>query len=591
MKIKKLPSNLIDKIAAGEVVERPASVVKELVENALDAGAGFVEVAIEKGGKERIMVRDDGIGMSREDAAMAFKRHATSKITSLEDLTAIGTLGFRGEALSSIAAVSKVTLKTKEEGDVQGTKIEIAGGEEKEVSTCAHPKGTSFVVRDLFYNTPARQKFLKTTQTEFKHIRKWLEAQALAWPEVGFSLEHNGREVFSYSGGQSQEERIKSVIGTSLEKYIPLEYEGTYFKIQGYVGAPELARKRKKNQYLFINGRYLNNKTVWAAVRKAYEELLPSSLYPPFVLFLEIRKDLLDVNVHPRKEEVKFINSGEVFEGVLSAVRTALSKRLDKEGPDFRRRVLTDDGLDQERPRSPGFKNRSAVSYRNYEREDISPGQVAEAKSFLDQIERGEQESMSVPILQVGDLFLVTADDAGVVLVDQHAADERILLERFIAEYQKERAKGEGQELLLPEKFELNSEDLRLLDEHRDTLEKLGFSINILENSVEVSSVPLALKDRSIEQVFLGFLDELADPREDFEDLEDIPVDETTYYALATLACRAAVKQGDWLSDRERRHITEKICELGARGATCPHGRPTLIRLTLPELKTMFHRT
>ncbi len=591
MKIKKLPSNLIDKIAAGEVVERPASVVKELVENALDAGAGYVEVEIEKGGKERIMVHDNGVGMGREDAAMAFTRHATSKIKSLEDLTAIGTLGFRGEALSSIAAVSKVTLKTKEEGDVQGTKIEIAGGEKKEVSACAHPEGTSFVVYDLFYNTPARKKFLKTTQTEFKHIRKWLQAQALAWPEVGFSLEHNGREVFSYSGGQSQEDRTKAVLGTSLEKYIPLEYEGTYFKIQGYVGAPELARKRKKNQYLFINGRYLGNKTVWSAVRKAYGDLLPSSLYPPFVLFLDIRKDLLDVNVHPRKEEVKFINSSEVFEGVLSAVRTALSKRLDKEGPDFRRRVPTDDGLDQERPHSHGFKNRSAVSYRDYEREDGSPGQVAEARSFLDQIERSGQESGFVPILQIGDLFLVTADEDSVVLVDQHAADERILLERFMDVYQRERAQGAGQELLFPEKFELGSEDRELLEKYQDTLEKLGFSISRVENTVEISSVPLALKDRSVERVVLGFLDELADPREDFKELEDIPVDSETYHTLATLACRAAVKQGDRLSDRERRHITDKICELGARGATCPHGRPTFIRLTFPELKTMFHRT
>ena len=588
MKIKKLSSSLIDKIAAGEVVERPASVVKELVENALDAHATLVEVEIDSGGKEKIVVRDNGVGMSKDDAKMAFQRHATSKIDSLDDLTAIETLGFRGEALSSIAAVSKITLKTKEEGEVQGTKLVIEGGGKKEIAACAHPQGSSFVIRDLFYNTPARQKFLKTTQTEFRHIRDWLEAQALAYPGVAFSLEHNGREIFCYSENQSQEERIKAVLGTSLEKYIPLEYQGMYFKLRGFVGSPELARKRKKNQYLFINGRYLGNKTVWAAVRKAYEELLPSSLYPPFVLYVDVRRDLLDVNVHPRKEEIKFINSSEVFDGVMRAIRTALSKRLDKEGPDFKQRA--EGVLRRAKKISGGYSGSTPFSYREYRKKKVSHGQVAEARSFLEQIERAEDKTETVPILQTGALFLVTVEDNGVLLVDQHAADERILLERFMEEYRKERTEGAGQELLIPEKIELDSEDLNLLRKHLNILQKLGFSIDILENTIKISSVPLVLKDRPIEQVLLGFLDELSNPREDFRELEDIPVDGETFHTLATLACRAAVKKGDRLGDRERRHIVEEIRELGTRGATCPHGRPTWLRLTLPELKTMFHR-
>ncbi|MEA2020802.1 MAG: DNA mismatch repair endonuclease MutL [Patescibacteria group bacterium] len=586
MKIKKLPSSLIDKIAAGEVVERPASVVKELVENALDADANFVKVEIKGGGKDSILVRDDGVGMDREDAKHAFERHSTSKLSSVEDLTSIKTFGFRGEALSSIAAVSKVVLQTKERGSVEGTQIVITGGKIDRVSSCAHPEGTTVKVSNLFYNIPARRKFLKTSRTEFKHIREWLTAQAVALSENGFSLSHNGRDILHFPAEQGQEERIEEVLG-SLEDFVPVSGESDYTNLDGFVSLPGKARKRRKNQYLYVNGRYLRNKTVGGALRKAYSDLLPSSLNPPYIMFVDVREDLVDVNIHPRKEEIKFINSSRVYNLVLNSVKTALSMRLEQGGSDFSVRLENVQKLSSPRKRTGVAKDRG-FSFDSQER-PISRATVKPV-DILDRIRDQEQVDDSFPILQIANLYLVVAKEDGVLLIDQHAAEERILLEEFLARYKSEKEKGAGQKLLIPQVFELDKEDFGILVESENILERLGFEFELSdeEGLVKLVSVPAVLAEREIKPILYGFLDDLSEDQ-NFGDRETT-VAPQVYDTLATLACRSAVKKGDRLSLREKENIVNRLQSLDSRGATCPHGRPTWIKLSLSRLDSMFKR-
>lgn len=591
-KIRKLPSELIDKIAAGEVVERPASVVKELVENSLDAEASFVEVEIERGGKEKIVVKDNGTGMAKEDAIKAFQRHSTSKITQLEDLTAIGTLGFRGEALSSIGSVSKVILQTKTENEIKGTQITLSGGKEHSTETCAHPVGTTITVKSIFYNIPARHKFLKSTKTEYNHIQEWLKAISLAWPEKGFRLTHNGREIFSYPENQERQERIENVLTGEEGQLIPVTRKASYVEISGFITPPRKARKRSENQFLFVNRRYLRNKTVWGAVKQAYKHILPAGMYPPFVLFLNIRKDLIDVNVHPRKEEIKFISPGMVFDLAKSAVETALSKELSKEGASF---VPAE--IRHRSGRKPDFET-SGIEYReqryktkhDYLAERPSLYQVKESLDFLDQTERTLESQKG--IIQIDNTYLVYKEGNNLIIVDQHAADERIFLEKFIKSYQENLEEGNSQEMLLPLEIKLQNKDIEVINENKETLERIGFLIEFpKETYLKILAIPTELTGRDIEPIFLGFVDDLKKEIDNtFEKGKELEISTETYRALATMACRAARKGGDYLQEAEKNYIVESLQELGIRGSTCPHGRPTWIKITTKELAKMFKR-
>lgn len=596
-KIKTLPSQLVDQIAAGEVVERPVSVVKELVENALDAGSDSVWVEVGEGGKERMVVRDNGEGLEPADAEMAFKRFATSKIGSMDDLLRLGTYGFRGEALSSIAAVAKVTLQTKTADQVEGTKVKLAGGEMVDTGVCAHPVGTTIEVTDLFYNVPARQKFLKSTRTEFKHIREWLEAQSLVCPQVGFSLKHNGKLVFDYPPGQTRRQRVETVLEEDPDRFVEVDAEAEYVRVEGFCGIPRLARKRQSHEYLFVNGRFLSNRTVVGALRKAYEKLLPARLYPPFVLYLTVREDLLDVNVHPRKEEVKFVSPSVVFDLVFNAVRSALSGRLEEAGGGFRLPVRAKDefsvGGMPERSVTGVSSQGTAVTPRSPSREV----KVDQMRSFLPEaVAEGDddwlEESYTVPVWQIAELYLVVPQEDGLLVYDQHAAEERIFLEEFVEGFKAEMARGAAQELLFPIVINLSAEGRTAVQERREVLQKVGFRYEINDEGVNLEAVPAILKERDLEGIFLEFVDDLL--AEEFstseEEADAVGLDHQTYQDLVYLACRSAVKQGDTLSPSRRRRLIHRLKELGERGATCPHGRPTWLKISLKDLAREFKR-
>lgn len=326
-KIKILSEELVNKIAAGEVVESPASVVKELLDNAFDAKSSIVTVEIEEGGIKKILIADNGMGMTKEDAELAFKPHATSKISNESDLLNIKMYGFRGEALSSIAAVSKITLKTRVSGADTGTEVKIEGGQLISISDIGCPAGTSILVEDLFYNVPARKEFLKTPQTEYKDILEIVNAHALANPLIGISLTHNAKNIYTFPKEDKLEDRVRGILGADfIEKLAPLFFEHPHLEIFGYVAKPEIASERKKNQYLFVNKRAINNRAINFAIKDAYGTLIPNNTYPPFIIFIDVPANIVDVNVHPRKEEVKFTNEQFIFTSVKSAVKKSLDR-------------------------------------------------------------------------------------------------------------------------------------------------------------------------------------------------------------------------------------------------------------------------
>lgn len=584
-KIKILPEELVNQIAAGEVVERPASVVKELVENALDAGATFLEINIEKGGKEKIEVRDNGQGMSKKDAVLAVKRYSTSKIDSVDDLNQIKTFGFRGEALASIGSVSKFSLKTKTEDSVEGTKITLDSNNQPRAETCAHPTGTAIVVKDLFYNVPARQKFMKTDQTEFKHIREFVTGQAICHPQIGFRLTHNGREVFHISENQKLSERLTNLLNVDLEKFVSVKLEGDYFQIRGFIGLPEIARNKQSIQYLFINQRFLTNKTVIGAIYKAYEDLLPSGTKPAFILKIDIRQDLIDVNVHPRKEEVKFISPGEIFNTVSKSIYSRLNQTAETRSTVYQSPKTGDS------QQAGGFKK--SKSYYQPSEEKNRPSYV-EHQKFMQSMFKEEGETYSGSeqgdIWQINLLYLVRADEKGLVIYDQHAAEERILFEKFKDDFLAKR--GDRQELMFDEEVNLNQEDIEILKNQQDTLTSLGFKLSLDGKRAVFTGVPTVLKNKNIGRVIRDFIDELKEPEEEIQiEPSEAGIDRNTLTSLAYLACRSAVKQGDQLKLTKRREIINKIHQLGAKGMTCPHGRPTYIKISLANLNKRFHRS
>lgn len=582
-KIKKLPSILINKIAAGEVVERPASVVKELLENSLDAGASFVEVLIKQGGKSEIMVRDNGEGMTKEDAKLVIERHATSKIDSEEDLNRINTFGFRGEALSSIAAVSKFKLQTRTKDALEGTEINIEGGEIKQIKTCSHPKGTTITITDLFYNTPARKKFLKSDYTEFKHIRDQIKAQSISCPKVGFVLKHNKKEVFNLPEKQTWQQRIETALDFDLEDFVQLDIDAQYFNLKGYVGLPQTARKKRPTQYIFVNKRFLSNRTIAGAVYKAYEDLLPKGIHPPFIISLEIREDLIDVNVHPRKEEVKFVSPSPIFSNLFKHLQSKLSQ----ETVETKMLQPTEKSFTPSKSFSPQ-KSPSSKAY-SFSNQSFFKDKVQEPKSFENIYNFYKPADEEQPVIQIADLYLLVPQKDGFLIYDQHAAEERILLEEFKKDFKQKSTNL--QKLMFPEEIELKPAEIKILKEQKEVLEKLGFRIDFEKKQIKIKTVPTILENKDLEKIIKEFIDDFIMEKETPTDTKKDNIDSQTLKALTYLACRSAVKQGDKLSGEKMKKIINKLDDLGKQGLTCPHGRPTKIKISLKKLHKMFKRT
>ncbi len=607
--INLLPENLINQIAAGEVVERPASVVKELTENALDAGAKRLIIEVEGGGDGYLRITDDGGGMDKEDALKAFERYATSKIASAEDLDNIYTLGFRGEALATIASVAYVTLQTKQKGSLEGTLIINEGGNIIKNKQVGCPEGTQIEVKQLFYNTPARKKYLKNEATEYGHILDTVTGMALANPGIAFKLVHDRRVVFDLPATEDSLSRIRGLLGRSVsQELIPVFYGHTKINLHGFIGKPAIARANRNGQHLFVNGRSVNSHVLSYAVKQSYHSLIPKEKNPVFVLFLNLSPELVDVNVHPRKMEVRFADEKEIFGVFLKACKTALEKHVLAPVFEVDGGIREHGGLGQTVDAAPvqsvvpvqsvmSVQNATCTSeeLRAFEVEnnnvggrsafEVKPdgfgGLVREEPETFNALTRTDEDEL-VPLAQLNNSYILCKQGDGLTIMDQHAAHERVRYEEILAEF--EAKKIAGQPLLAPEQMEVSLSEAVMINENMDILAEMGFEIEPFGgNTFSVFSVPSYLVKEDIRATVMGILDDISDNsvKGDLQARKE--------RALTYAACRSAVKFGDALSMDEMIALCKKL-PLMKQPYTCPHGRPTMIKMSAAELEKKFGR-
>lgn len=588
-KIHLLPGEVISRIAAGEVVERPAAVVKELIDNSLDAGSTTITVEVSEGGLRLIKVTDDGEGMGRADAGLAFRRHATSKVRAEEDLWSIQTLGFRGEALASISAVSKVRLVTASRQEPVGTRLLLTGGTLTKMEEVAAAPGTEVEVADLFFNTPARRKFLKSTATEFSHICQMVQQAALAWPRTQFRLRHNGQEVCDYAPASSHRDRVLQVYGPRfLDQMVEARAERPGLRVEGFAVNPVQTRAGRTPQDLFVNGRPIRNGTVSHAVYDAYGPALARGRHPRFVLFLEIDPERVDVNVHPTKREVRFANQDLVHQAVRQAVKDALAEPLSRvEGPGWPGRGSAE--VDRSHRGSPSgvVQQGSLLIPPNGDAAGISPagGDRSEADAARESsaaYQSGPGADV-IPFGQISRTFLVAQVDSELQVIDQHTAHERVLFERLWRAWLGRSVASQA--LLIPEPVELPPHQAMLLQRHLADLEKLGLEIEPFGSSAFLIRAVPAL---------LGTLDHAAlvqDLLDDMAQWNAVSTLETRVRAvLASLACHGAVRAGRAMELPEVKRLIEDWVGEGLP-MTCPHGRRVALRLPGGELARIFGRT
>jgi DNA mismatch repair protein MutL len=583
-RIRELPRGVVDVIAAGEVVERPASVVKELVENALDAGARRVSVAIEDGGRTLVRVEDDGEGMGPEDLSLSFAPHATSKIRALEDLEAVATYGFRGEALASIGAVSDAAVTSRPRGAPTGHRVEDRRGAAGPVAPAAHPEGTSVEVRSLFAALPGRRKFLRAPATEAARVAEVVARFALHRPDVAFTLEVDGKTTLRAPAGEAPRERAARVLGkdrmeTLLPVAWPVALAAGAVRVEGFVAAPDAAEKGRPPQYLSVNGRAVADRTVSHAVRAGLEGLVTVHRQPAWVLGITVPPGDVDVNVHPAKAEVRFRRPSEVHEAVRAAVREAIL------GGESAPRIPADAlrGRDGIRDALDAYLGGAGDRGRQSELAlaggppppGPAPGRTAEG-------DRGAAAPFAVPVLQVRDTFLVHETEDGIAVVDQHALHERVLLERLHA--RGGRGGVEVQRLLVPEVIECGAADAARAEAAEEVLRRAGLLVERFgPGSVAVHGVPRALADRPVRAVAKAALRRLA------EDKGQGHGEALLHGVLESMACHAAVKAGDPLAPAEARALLDAGRAL-ATGGHCAHGRPTELRITFADLEKRFRR-
>lgn len=577
MRIQLLPPNLVDQIAAGEVIERPASVVKELVENSLDAGATRIEIDLQDGGKQGIRIRDDGAGIEREDLPLAFASHATSKIRNMDDLFQVATLGFRGEALASIGSVARASILSRTKDAALGGAIENEGGRVGPVREAGAPLGTTMEVRDLFFNLPARRKFLKAASTELGHIVDVVLRVAIPFEGVDFTVRHEDRLVLRIPGDLDLRERIRAAFGKeTAESLLAVEATSELGKIHGYLGLPRISRGDASRQFLYLNGRFIRDRALSRALREAYRELLPHGRQPVAFLFLGIDPNAVDQNVHPTKIEVRFREGRELFGFFLRSLREAL-ERANLATPGA---TLT--------PQAPSFSLPASVrpvSYGEPFREATSVRETTLAPSFFSSHEETAAFPLPAravgPYLQIHDTYLIRQTPEGFEVVDQHALHERVLFEEFKSQFA-----GNGvpmQRLLVPETVEVSRAEVFLVQEKAEELRKAGFEIEPFgETTLAVHGVPARLRRIEGKEIVAEIL---ALAREENDTAKHGFLEEVLHRA----ACRAAVMAGDTLAEEEIAALLQNAAML-SHDQTCPHSRPTRVKFTLQELERAFQR-
>ncbi len=667
----------INQIAAGEVIERPANVVKELVENSIDAGASMITVEIENGGITSIRITDNGKGIAPDDIEMAFERHATSKIRSADDLLKVMTMGFRGEALASIAAISKIELTSKTKDATVGTKVIVEGGEIISKEECGAPNGTTIVVRELFFNTPVRYKFLKKDFTEGGYIEDAVEKIALMHPNILFKLTNNKKMVLQTNGNGDMTSVIYSVFGKDISQNIVKvenEYEG--IQVSGVAGKPEIARSNRSNQLFYVNGRNIKDKILTAAVEEAYKTLIPNGKFGFCVINLTMNPEMVDVNVHPAKLEVRFADEGKIFKAVHYAIKNALlgedisrvedeetkvnevqkSMQEDKTAPAQKRglfeifknkqneepvkvaeneaeytievnvknndtqnhsiisklnvntpKTITDAEEEEEEleefeeveetktttesqesnmipfPKDEPEKEFEKIVEKNYEPEEEAKKEEEPIPTLYEQDETTQKEIPEYQIIGTAfDTYIMLQLQDEIYILDQHAAHERVLYENVKKNFYRGGGK-ESQMLLIPDVLELSKKDMHAVREHIDLFKQAGFDLEEFgENAIKITGVPVICYDMDSKELFMDVLD-------GFDITNKTNAQEVEEKFIATVACKAAVKANMELSEREIRGLLDELLVLD-NPFTCPHGRPTAIRITKNEIEHKFGR-
>ncbi|XOZ34978.1 DNA mismatch repair endonuclease MutL [Halomonadaceae bacterium KBTZ08] len=621
--IQTLPTRLANQIAAGEVVERPASVAKELIENALDAGASRVEVEVEQGGARLIRVRDDGQGIAHDELPLALSRHATSKIHSLDDLEAVNSLGFRGEALASISSVARLTLTSRAEGETEGWCVEAEGQDmQTRVSPAAHPQGTTVEVRDLFFNTPARRKFLRTEKTEFNHLEENLRRQALSRFDVGFTLQHNGRAVQSLRPAtteRDQQQRVASLCGSQfMANALGIDVEASGLRLQGWVALPTFSRSQADLQYFFVNGRPIRDRLVAHAVRQAYRDVLYNQRHPAFVLYLEVDPGNVDVNVHPTKHEVRFRDGRLVHDFLFRSLHRALAEVRpgdDNAGEPRDQEAETSEAVEagsaeaapsahtvaegpargREVPAAPSETEAQMAFYGGLHQgggpsgnavREASPTPFIQSRATAPSgtVETGDGETppLGYAIAQLHGVYILAQSADGLVVVDMHAAHERIVYERM-----KRGVAGEGvtsQPMLVPLTLNVSQREADHAEQYAEDIATLGLRLDRMgPETVTVRQIPALLRDADMEQLVRDVLSDLVTHGQSQQ------VEARIEHLLGTMACYGSVRANRQLTIPEMNALLRDM-EATERSGQCNHGRPTWTRMSMRDLDKLFMR-
>jgi DNA mismatch repair protein MutL len=615
-RINALDPRLINQIAAGEIIERPASMLKELIENSLDAGATQIDIEVENGGVKLLKIADNGQGILKHDLAMALSRHATSKISELEDLEQIATLGFRGEALPSIASVTRLTLQSREAGQEQAWQVRSEGDNKlSELIPVAHPVGTTIETRDLFYNTPARRKFLKTEATEFKHIDQVVRRMALSRFDVSFSLKHNGKVILHLPSVSDQgERRLRAVCGDAMaDNCLSVEAERDSMRIHGWVGLPSFSRSQTDMQYFFLNGRLIRDKTISHAVRLAYQDVLFHGRHPVYVLFLQMDPALVDVNVHPTKHEVRFRESRNAHNFVYRSINQVVSANAgDSQSlvhQDFaaqpKPQVQTQSHVpfqyQQPAPPKAGAyrfdpNNTSAPSAASvgenlqatndyYQKASESREASEVGGQNIDQVnvaDDGDIPPLGYALAQLKGIYILAENAKGMVLVDMHAAHERITYEKLKQQYDIEAIRKQA--LLVPITVQISPSESKVWELNENVFVRLGIEVESFgENALVIRSVPETLVDSDVAQLVRDVLADLTSLGDESR------IQQSIHDVLSSMACHGSVRANRLLSIAEMNALLRQM-EVTERSGQCNHGRPTFFELSLSQLDSWFKR-
>lgn len=598
--IRLLSPNLINKIAAGEVVERPASIIKELVENSIDAKAKHISIKVEKGGINLIEVADDGVGMNTQDAKLAFIQHATSKIYSDKDLKNIFTLGFRGEALASISSIASIKLHTKTTTD-DPVLILI---ENEQILTKAGPgrnRGTSIIVQDVFSKIPARKKFLKSDNVEFKHILSTFLKLALINNKIGFKLYNNNKSIYDLQPREELEQRILDIYPNLKDKLINISYSDKSMKLSGFIGHPSMNRKDKQQQYIFVNSRPINDIAISQAIKTGYGTNLMHNQHPVYLIALEIDPEKIDVNIHPRKNEIRFDDTQQIFRTIFNSVRIALEKRLSSE---LKERFKVNDKeslipstvVTNDTKATIQERSLKKLSYLNKKTELSIPSPniltkdkgIGFTKALLNQTQEIFDKAQIAPLftkaLQVFNTYIITEIKNQVYIVDQHAADERINYEKTKSRFQKHKTLP-SQRLLIPEQIQIEKVDYASLLENKSMLFKLGFEFDLKSNHLILNSIPEMIISKKPTDYFQEILISLGE----YGKIIDKEENKLINKMIATIACHSSIRAGQELEDFQIRTLLTNLLEC-KQPYSCPHGRPVIWVLTKDELEKNFKR-